>query len=178
MVTTERAIPPLTADERTTLESWLDFQRATLARKVAGLTDEQAREPAAPPSALSLLGLVQHMGEVERQWFRRVLQREAVPWLYGPGAGGEARTAELLDEAHGGFAVAPDASLARAVAVWQEQIARSRSACAPLSLDAVGTVRGQEVSLRWIYLHMIEEYARHNGHADLLRERTDGETGH
>ncbi|MGK5732771.1 DinB family protein [Streptomyces sp. URMC 124] len=178
MVTTERAIPPLKADERTTLESWLDFQRATLARKVSGLTDEQAREPAAPPSALSLLGLVQHMGEVERQWFRRVLQREAVPWLHGPGAGGEATTAEDLDEPHAGFAVAPDASLARAVAVWQEQIARSRSACAPLSLDAVGTVRGQEVSLRWIYLHMIEEYARHNGHADLLRERTDGETGH
>ncbi|MEU1818051.1 DinB family protein [Streptomyces roseifaciens] len=178
MVTTERAIPPLTADERTTLESWLDFQRATLARKVDGLTDAQAREPAAPPSALSLLGLVQHMGEVERQWFRRVLQREAAPPLYGPGAGGEARTAEDLGDANAGLAVAPDASLAGAVTVWQEEVARARAAYAPLSLNAVGTVQGREVSLRWIFLHMIEEYARHNGHADLLRERTDGATGY
>ncbi|MEV4921764.1 DinB family protein [Streptomyces roseoverticillatus] len=178
MVTTERAIPPLTADERTTLESWLDFQRATLARKVAGLTDEQARDAAAPPSTLSLLGLVQHMGEVERQWFRRVLQSETAPPLYGPGAGGEARSAEDLGDADAGLAVAPDASLAEAVAVWREEIARARAAYAPLSLNAVGTVRGQEVSLRWIFLHMIEEYARHNGHADLLRERTDGETGY
>ncbi|GGY09943.1 DinB family protein [Streptomyces hiroshimensis] len=178
MVTTERAIPPLTADERTTLESWLDFQRATLARKVHGLTDEQAREPAAPPSTLSLLGLVQHMGEVERQWFRRVLQSQAAPPLYGPEAGGGARTAEDLGEENVGLVVAPDASLAEAMAVWKEEVARARAACAPLSLDATGTVRGQDVSLRWIFLHMIEEYARHNGHADLLRERTDGETGY
>ncbi|MGK5548124.1 DinB family protein [Streptomyces sp. URMC 127] len=178
MVTTERAIPPLTADERTTLESWLDFQRVTLARKVDGLTDEQAREPAAPPSTLSLLGLVQHMAEVERQWFRRVLQRGAAPPLFGPGAGGEARTAEALDASEAGLDVAPGARLADAVAVWQEEIARARATCAPLSLDATGSVKGQEVSLRWIFLHMIEEYARHNGHADLLRERTDGVTGY
>ncbi|MEV4503623.1 DinB family protein [Streptomyces klenkii] len=178
MVTTERAIPPLTADERTTLESWLDFQRATLARKVAGLTDEQAREAAAPPSTLSLLGLVQHMGEVERQWFHRVLRREAAPPLFGPGAGGEPRSAEALDPSDAGLDVVPGARLADAVAVWQEEVARARATCAPLSLDAMGSVQGREVSLRWIFLHMIEEYARHNGHADLLRERTDGETGY
>ncbi|MET9418743.1 DUF664 domain-containing protein [Streptomyces klenkii] len=64
------------------------------------------------------------------------------------------------------------------MAVWQEEVVRARATCAPLSLDAMGSVQGREVSLRWIFLHMIEEYARHNGHADLLRERTDGETGY
>jgi Protein of unknown function (DUF664) len=117
----ERPLPPLNADERTTLESWLDFHRATLAIKCDGLGDEQAAAASVPPSGLTLTGLVQHLAEVERNWFRRVLAGRA--------------------------------------------------------LDSTGRFSGQDVSLRWIYVHMIEEYARHNGHGDLVRERIDGATG-
>src|SRR3954454_6834185 len=86
MTTTERAMPPRQADERTTLESWLDFYRATLATKCDGLTDEQLRTASVPPSPLTLLGLVQHMAEVERNWFRRVLLGEQVGPIYDPAA--------------------------------------------------------------------------------------------
>jgi uncharacterized damage-inducible protein DinB len=165
----ERAIPPLNADERTTLESWLDFHRTTLARKCEGLDDEQAAAASVPPSGVTLTGLVQHMAEVERNWFRRVLAGEPAPPIYDPQA--DPRGPD------GGFELAEGATLRDALATWRAEIARAREHCAGLALADTGRFMEQDVSLRWIYVHMIEEYARHNGHADLLRERIDGATG-
>jgi uncharacterized damage-inducible protein DinB len=162
-------MPPLNADERTTLESWLDFHRATLARKCEGLDDEQAAVASAPPSGLTLTGLVQHMAEVERNWFRRVLAQEQAPPIYDPRA--DPRGPD------GGFDLAAGATLRDALAAWRAEIARAREHCAGRALADTGRFMEQDVSLRWIYVHMIEEYARHNGHADLLRERIDGTTG-
>ncbi|MGA6158645.1 DinB family protein [Stenotrophomonas sp. NPDC087984] len=167
MTTTERPEPPRTADERTSLEGWLDFHRATLALKCEGLDDKQLREASAPPSELTLLGLVRHMAEVERSWFRRVFAHEDTPpiWYSDQDPDGEFHIADG-DTAEGAFAI------------WRDEITKAREAAAGHSLDEVVTRpdRG-DYNLRWIYLHMIEEYARHNGHADLIRERIDGVTG-
>jgi uncharacterized damage-inducible protein DinB len=167
--TNQRAMPPLQADERTTLEGWLDFYRATLLLKCDGLDDEQLRTAAVAPSALTLLGLVQHMAEVERNWFRRVLVGEQVPPIHDPDADPSGPD--------GGFDLADDASLAAARATWDAEVARARAHCAGRGLDETSPFMGAEVTLRWIYNHMIGEYARHAGHADLLRERIDGATG-
>ncbi|MFD0068706.1 DinB family protein [Streptomyces sp. NPDC056690] len=166
----ERPMPPLNADERTTLESWLDFHRITLAMKCEGLDDEQAAVASVPPSGFTLTGLVQHMAEVERNWFRRVFAGEqAAPPIYAPQAD--------PDAPDGGFELAKGATLGDAVATWQGEIARARENCADRALSDTGRFMDQDVNLRWIYVHMIEEYARHNGHADLVRERVDGTTG-
>lgn len=143
----------------------LEHQRETLAWKCAGLTVGQLRERAVPPSGLSLLGLLRHLAKVERSWFGFVLAAE-------PGW----RPVWESDTA-GGFDVA-DADAAAAVTVWQEACARSREFVdAAESLDLIGRHHGQAFSLRYVLGHMIEEYARHNGHADLLRERLDGSVG-
>jgi uncharacterized damage-inducible protein DinB len=162
-------MPPLQADERTTLEAWLDFYRATLLQKCAGLDDEQLRAASVPPSPLTLLGLVQHMTEVERNWFRRVLVGEAVPPIYGPPADPDGP-----DE---GFDVADDATWDGARATWEAEVSRARENCAGRGLDETSPFMGAQVTLRWILTHMIGEYARHAGHADLIRERIDGATG-
>ena len=168
IMTVERIDPPLVAQEREMLDAWLDFHRATLAVKCEGLTDDQLRARAVPPSSLSLLGLVRHMGEVERSWFRRVLGGEQAPPRY------------YSDEnPDGDFDDVAGADAAEAFSYWRDECAhaRERVAAAP-SLDVIGTGRrGESYSLRWIMVHMIEEYARHNGHADLLRERIDGTVG-
>ncbi|GAA4240869.1 DinB family protein [Actinomadura meridiana] len=161
-----RTDPPLTADERATLASFLQYHRDTLAMKCEGLTTEQLRERAVPPSTLSLLGLVRHMAEVERSWFRIRFNGEDISahWIKGPNDDSEFEA----DEAD------PD----EAFAIWHEECARSREIVdAADSLDLTMRHRGENFSLRWILVHMIEEYARHNGHADLLRERIDGATG-
>jgi uncharacterized damage-inducible protein DinB len=167
-MTVERIDPPLVAQEREMLDTWLDYHRATLAVKCEGLTDDQLRSRAVPPSSLSLLGLVRHMGEVERSWFRRVLGGEHAPPRY------------YSDEnPDGDFDDVAGAGVAEAFGYWRDECAhaRERVAAAP-SLDVTGTGRhGERYSLRWIMVHMIEEYARHNGHADLLRERIDGAVG-
>ncbi|GAA1252444.1 DinB family protein [Prauserella halophila] len=163
----ERQRPPTTADEPTTLEAWLDFYRDTLALKCEGLGEEQLRTASAPPSALTLLGLVQHLTEVERAWFRRVLAGEDAASVY-PSTGGQ------HDE---GFALLDEVSAEQAMTAWREEIAVAKRNCANHTLDTTAMFHGAEVSLRWIYTHMIAEYARHDGHADLLRERIDGETG-
>lgn len=157
--------PERTADERTTLTGFLDYQRRTLAMKCSGLTAEQLRLKAVPPSDISLLGLVRHMAEVERSWFQNVVNGENTPGYWGQ----RPAVAEFdVDEAD------PD----RAYEVWHAACARSRDIVdAAESLDIVGHHRDEEFSLRYILTHMIEEYARHNGHADLLRERIDGATG-
>ena len=166
-MTGERTDPPYQADERAMLVAWLDYHRATLAMKCQGLGDAELRERAVPPSSLSLLGLVRHMVEVERNWFRRVLGGEdAQPVYYSD------------DDPDGDFDNVGTADVAEALGRWQAECehARQAAAAAP-SLEVTGRRRGQEVSLRWILVHMIEEYARHNGHADLLRERIDGTVG-
>jgi uncharacterized damage-inducible protein DinB len=166
----ERPEPPFAAPERAMLAAWLDFHRATLARKCESLTDEQVRLRSVPPSSLSLLGLVRHMAEVERGWFRQVLAGEDVPDIYAT---------EQDQEAD--FNGTDGADVAAAFATWAAECDKARqNAAAVPSLDDKArrpTGRGSVVTLRWIMVHMIEEYARHNGHADLLRERIDGAVG-
>ncbi len=159
-----RPEPPQQADERATLAGFLDWQRATLAWKCEGLTDAQLRERAVPPSSLSLLGLVRHLAGVERGWFRIVL-------------GGE-DPAQLGDRDPGAAWRVDTADVAVAFADWRDACDESRAAVAAApSFDVTADDDGDRLSLRWIMTHMIEEYARHNGHADLLRERIDGATG-
>jgi uncharacterized damage-inducible protein DinB len=166
-MTIERTEPPLTAAEREMLDGWLEYHRATLAWKCEGLSADQLRERAVPPSSLSLIGLVRHMAEVERAWFRRRVGREDVPWVY---CTDESPDADFDDVA--------DADVAEAIETWRHECNRARANVAAVpSLDDTFEHRGQMYSLRWIMSHMVEEYARHNGHADLLRERIDGVTG-
>jgi hypothetical protein len=168
---TERAEPAVTADDRDMLTGWLDYHRATLLWKCDGLTDEQLRERSVPPSGLCLLGLVRHLTECERGWFRNVLAGEDLPWLYA--------TPEDPDADFNNVGT-PDA--ATVFATFEQECDAARQAVAAVGdLDALSKGRhhrtGEQFSLRWILTHMIEEYARHNGHADLLRERIDGATG-
>ena len=166
-MTVNRTDPPYVAGERAMLDAWLDYHRATLAWKCEGLDDAQLRQRAVPPSSLSLLGLVRHMAEVERNWFRRVLGGEDAPGIYWTD-----------DDPDGDFDNVDTADVQEAFATWRAECehARRAAAAAP-SLEATGLRRGETVSLRWILVHMIEEYARHNGHADFLRERIDGTVG-
>ncbi|MGV4982031.1 DinB family protein [Streptomyces sp. NRAIS4] len=169
-MTTERREPALNAGERTMLEGWLDYHRATLAWKCEGLTDEQLRTASVPPSELSLMGLVRHMAEVERGWFRKVLVGDDPGPIY---CTDEDRDREFhLTEAD---------TWQEAYATWQAEIGIARRNAAGLELDDLSQGKSgfteEPFNLRWIYTHMIEEYARHNGHADLLRERIDGTTG-
>jgi hypothetical protein len=166
-MTTERLDPPLEADERATLTGFLDFHRATLALKCEGLTGDQLRQQAAPPSGLSLLGLVRHMAEVERNWFRPVLGGAEMTGIFAPGLDFEVAFQDVAT-----------ADVAEAFRAWRAECdhARMLVAAAP-SFDISGLRGGIRVSLRFVMTHMIEEYSRHNGHADLLRENLDGSTG-
>jgi hypothetical protein len=137
--------------------------------KCAGLTDEQLRTASVPPSGLTLQGLVQHMAEVERNWFRRVLIGDDAPAIY------KSRTDPNGHD--GGFDVDDTVSFDSARETWQAEIALARAHCASRKLDQTSPFAGGQVSLRWIYTHMIAEYARRDGHADLIRERIDGVTG-
>jgi uncharacterized damage-inducible protein DinB len=162
-----RALPRV-GDERTILVSFLEWQRDTLARKCEGLTDEQLRRRAAPPSSLTLLGLVRHLADVERSWFRRTLAQEEVSSRYSS-----------EQDPDGDFDNVESADVAADFAAWREECERSRQIAADRDLEMTGRQRtGTEVSLRWILVHMVEEYSRHNGHADLLRERIDGQVGY
>jgi uncharacterized damage-inducible protein DinB len=168
---TKRAEPPLRAGEREMLTGWLDYHRATLLWKCEGLTDDQLRERAVPPSGLCLLGLVRHLAECERGWFRNGLLGEGLPPLYYTD---EDQDADFND--------VETADVAGVFATFERECAAAREAIASApDLDMLGKKgdrrTGEQFSLRWIITHMIEEYARHNGHADLLRERIDGATG-
>ena len=160
-----RTEPPFELGEREMLEAWLEYHRATLAWKCEGLSDAQLRERAVPPSPISLLGLVRHMADVERNWFRRVLGGEAAPGLF------------WTPENHDGDFEVDAAAVGTGFGAWKSEVERAREIAAPLGLDDVGMRRGERVSLRWVCLHMIEECARHIGHADFLREQIDGATG-
>ena len=155
------------ADERTSLNYWLDFHRTTLELKCEGLDDTARKARPVPTSLLSLHGLLRHMAEVERGWFRRTLldEPDAPPIWYDPAV----EDSELVP--------LDDADWEADLATWRAECEHSREAAAPLSLDDTGLRNGEPCSLRWIYVHMIEEYARHNGHADLIRELVDGSVG-
>jgi Protein of unknown function (DUF664) len=159
---------PVTGAERPMLEGWLDWHRQTLLMKAAGLTAQQLKLASVEPSNLTLLGLIRHMTEVERSWFRtRAAGDTQAGFLYC--------SDENLD---GDFDDVAGADAAADYAAYLAELDLVRVAVAGLPLDhEFATSRRPAVSLRWVYLHMIEEYARHNGHADLLRERIDGATG-
>src|SRR4051812_1926391 len=158
----DRPNPDRIADERTSLEEWLDYQRTTLLMKCAGLTAEQLKKRAVPPSRLSLLGLVRHMVEVERWWFRIHADGQDLRFPYDPDSVG-------LD-----FEEVEGADAAANLQDFIDECAASRAAVQDKDLDHVVPSHGDHPErtrdIRWIYVHMIEEYARHNGHADLLRE--------
>ena len=167
--------PQQLADELTTLREFLDYYRSVLIAKATGLTDEQARSHAVEPSNLSILGLLRHMAEVERHWFRRMLLNESeLPDFY-------AANGVAIGTADGDFEFPATATLKEGVEVLQQAIAESRTAIEGKSPDYVSLATRpktrETVSLRWILIHMIEEYARHCGHADFLRERLDGKKG-
>ena len=164
----ERVDPPLSGDERATLVAFLDWHRDTLAWKCEGLSDDQLRLQASPPSTLSLLGLVRHMAEVERSWFQRTMMRRDVGLVYS-----DERDYQAAYDARG-------ASVEEAFANWRAEIDKARTIEASISdLSTLGYRAKSDdwISLRWVLAHMIEEYARHNGHADFLREAIDGATG-
>jgi hypothetical protein len=155
--------------EQAALDQWLDFHRATLLMKCSGLSEQQLKERAVPPSTLSLLGLVRHMTEVERWWFRMHVNSEDLDFPYDPkGVGAD-------------FDDLDDADAAANLDAYRQEVEAARAATAGKSLDLVVASRGDHPErtrdVRWVFLHMIEEYARHNGHADLLREAVDGVTG-
>jgi hypothetical protein len=159
-----RQDPPLTGDEHSTFEAFLDYHRATLLMKCEGLNARQLKLRSVPPSTLSLLGLIRHMTEVERSWFRRRLGGEAgIARVYGT---------DLREDAD--FDDTEDADPAATFEAYSQEVALCRAAASGVSPETV--VAGQ-FSVRWIYAHMLEEYARHNGHADLLRQAIDGATG-
>jgi uncharacterized damage-inducible protein DinB len=163
-----RVPAPHTSGEREMLEGWLDYHRQTLLSKCTGLDAEQLKLATAPPSTLTLLGLVRHMAEVERWWFRSHTGPEPLAHIYC--------TEQSPD---GDFDDIATADAPTDFATYLAECELARAAASTLSLDQTffNKRRETKLSLRWIYLHMIEEYARHNGHADLLRERTDGVTG-
>jgi uncharacterized damage-inducible protein DinB len=166
----ERVDPPLTGSERESLTSWLQYHRETLAMKCEGLTPEQLCTRSVPPSTLSLIGLVRHMAEVERSWFRRLLAEEsndtAGPIYYSD------------DNPDGDFDDVDPTTVDADLAAWRAECELADAIVAVLDLEdeRIGR-RGRPISVRWVLTHMVEEYARHNGHADLLRECIDGHTG-
>ncbi len=162
-----RPEPAFLAAERTMLEAWLEYHRTTLMLKCEGLSAEALAARPVPTSLLSLHGLVRHAAEVEHNWFARVLLRAPETSLLF--ADPEVEDSELVP--------LDAADWPADLAAWQAECQRSRAAAARFELDDTGLRHGVPCSLRWIYVHMIEEYARHNGHADLIRELVDGAVG-
>jgi len=162
-----RRDPPVTGDERATLQGFLDFHRDTLMWKCTGLTDQQLKTRPFATTDLSLLGLVRHLADVERSWFRRrVAGEDAPPIFYS------------RQEPDADIDPPADADPEADFAVWRAEVAACDATVAGRGLDDTFlSGQGDTRSLRWLYNHMIEEYARHNGHADLIRQAIDGATG-
>ncbi len=167
-----RTEPPPLGDERATLVGFLRWHRETLELKCSGLDAADLARRSVDASTLSLLGLVRHMADVERGWFRRMLAGEDVPSHFSSNA-----------DPDGDFdgAVPDPAVVTQAWAVWRAEVAfAERFVAEAPDLDITGVEddpwRGA-MSLRWVLVHMVEEYARHNGHADLLRQAIDGAAG-
>jgi len=162
---------PMIGSERAVLDHWLDLYRDTVLLKVAGLDSEQLARRACAPSSMSLIGVVRHLTEVEAYWLRVVLLDEQdVPDYYC--------TTTSRD---GDFGDIDPATAAADVAAYQAEVVTTRAnttAWTDLSVPVRGLRKGKQVNLRWILTHLIEEYARHLGHMDLLREAVDGRTGY
>lgn len=160
-----RSDPPPDAPEKEVLTAFLDFHRATLLQKVEGLTREQATRSFVP-SGITLLGMVKHVAYVERWWFRRVFMNEAVENIWTD------------DDPDADWCIEPDETVEQIVALYQDEVERARDIVARhTDLGEQARMPGREHTLRWILVHMVEETARHNGHADIFRELTDGQTG-
>jgi uncharacterized damage-inducible protein DinB len=153
-----------TGSEREVLEAFLDLYRDIMVAKVAGLSTEAARRRLVP-SSTTLAGLIKHLASVEREWFRGILDQRPA----------EQVGVRVTDD---GWGIDPDETIDDLVADYQRACDESRAVAARFALDdSVPMPRLGQVSLRWIYVHLIEESARHAGHADILREQTDGATG-
>ena len=167
LVDVRRVDPAYLLADRQMLEAWLEFHRVTLLLKCEGLDDAARKSRPVPTSKLSLHGLLRHMAEVERSWFTRVLlSAPETPFIWFDPAVDDSEIVPL-----------DDADWESDLATWHAECQLSRANAADKELDFTGVRRGEPVSLRWIYVHMIEEYARHNGHADLIRELIDGAVG-
>ena len=160
-----RTRPPEQGTERETLTGLLDFLRATVVNKVAGLTDEQAFGTPVPPSTLTPAGLVKHLAGVERFWFSIDFAGNDLPWPW------------TEENPHGNFPLAPDDTLRHIVTGYIDECERSRQVITAAGLDDLARGAEMTFTLRYALAHMIEETARHCGHLDLLRERIDGLTG-
>ena len=160
----DRVDPPLAADEKTMLNAFLDYQRATMLRKAEGLTEEQARWSPVP-SGTSIFGLLAHLVSVERGWFSKVMAGRDVrlPWSDAD------PDADWRGDEY--------ATLADVVRAYEEECARSREVVAAADLEARCETPRAAYSVRWILVHMVEETARHAGHADIVREQLDGAVG-
>ena len=155
--------------EKAILAEYLDRYRMTFELKCEGLTAEQLATRSVPPSTMSLLGMIRHLARVEHSWTRRVFEGQVeLPQLY--------RTQQDPDLDFN-QAVADDELVAQAWDTWRGEVAHARTVYADLDLEGLVDVHGQEVEARDIVVHLVEEYARHVGHADLLRECVDGRTG-
>jgi hypothetical protein len=159
---------PSSGDERSVLTAFLDWHRATFELKCSGVPDARLSEKSVPPSGLSLHGMLRHLTAMERWWFRIQFAGEDVPMLY------------YSDDDPDQDFESLDGNVSAALALWREECAVSRVIVARSGLDDTGTVSrtGQPISLRVVLVKLIAEYARHNGHADLLRERIDGAVGY
>jgi Protein of unknown function (DUF664) len=160
-------VAPYTGEERDVVNWLLDYQRYVLLRKVDGITEQQARVTTAA-SDLTLLGLVRHLAEVEQYWLGHVFLglSETLPW-------------DDPDDRDSDFHPRDDDTLSDALELLRAEMVRARQLASTASFDAlsVGQRENQHVKLRWILVHLVEEYGRHCGHADLLREAIDGVTG-
>jgi len=160
-----RSRPIERGSERAMLESMLDFYRATVVNKVAGLTDAQAFTAVVPASTLTPATVVKHLAGTERFWFSIDFADLDVTWPWPD------------DDRHGNFRIEPGDALATIVADYVEECDNSRRAIADADLEEAARGEGMDFTLRFAVLHMIEETARHCGHLDLLREATDGAVG-
>jgi len=152
--------------EQEMLRDWLDWHRATLLRKCAGLDAAQLATRAVPPSSLSLLGLVRHMSDTERGWVRQTYRGEQVPDLY-----------YRSDAPYTDFEEADPATAQRDFEIYRAECQAVDDALEGANLDEIFTLQERTISVRWMWQHLVEEYARHNGHADLIREAIDGSAG-
>jgi hypothetical protein len=154
------------AGERELLEGFLEYHRRVVGEKLSGLSEEDARRRLVP-SLTTPIGLVKHAAAVERNWFQHQLAGRPRDQIAGNSRGDDAS-----------FEVAADETVAGVVAEYEESCAQARQIAAGFTLDhTVPHERLERVSLRWIYVHIIREHARHIGHADILREQIDGATG-
>ena len=152
--------------ERDMLSDWLARHRATLLRKCAGLDATRLAKRCVPPSSLSLLGLVRHMSDTERGWVRQTFRGEPIPDLY-----------YRPDAPSADFSEADPAGAEKDFELFRAECQAVDAALEGAELDDTFTFRDDTISVRWMWQHLVEEYARHNGHADLLREAIDGSAG-